>query len=117
VKLYAVRIFVFDFPRACDFYGGTLGLSERMRLDEAGWAEFDVGGVALGIERIDRNDPEADLVGRFVGISLSIEDMDAAYARLCAADVVFEAPPERQPWGGTLAHFRDPDGNVLTLIG
>jgi len=24
-------------------------------------------------------------------------------------------PPEKQPWGGILAPFRDPDGNVLTL--
>ncbi|MCC6917989.1 MAG: hypothetical protein IT548_02225 [Alphaproteobacteria bacterium] len=29
----------------------------------------------------------------------------------------FLAPPERQPWGGTLAHFRDPSGNGLTLLG
>lgn len=24
--------------------------------------------------------------------------------------------PETQPWGGTLAHIADPDGNVLTLV-
>jgi predicted enzyme related to lactoylglutathione lyase len=27
------------------------------------------------------------------------------------------APPEKQPWGGIVAHFRDPDGNVITLLG
>jgi hypothetical protein len=31
--------------------------------------------------------------------------------------VVFDGPPERQIWGGTLAHFRDHAGNVLTLLG
>jgi len=25
--------------------------------------------------------------------------------------------PEKQPWGGSLAPFRDPDGNVLTRAG
>ncbi len=25
--------------------------------------------------------------------------------------------PEEQPWGGILAHLRDPDGNILTLLG
>ena len=26
-------------------------------------------------------------------------------------------PPEKPPWGGILAPFRDPDGNVLTRAG
>lgn len=118
MKLYALRIFVTDFPRACAFYGGVLALPERFRDDAIGWAEYDVGGPALGIERVAPDDPEgAALVGRFLGLSLQIEDVDAAYAHLCASDVVFEGPPEKQPWGGMLAHFRDPDGNVLTLLG
>ena len=31
--------------------------------------------------------------------------------------VQFIEPPEKQPWGGVLAHLRDPDGNILTLLG
>jgi predicted enzyme related to lactoylglutathione lyase len=34
-----------------------------------------------------------------------------------AKGVHFTAPPEKQEWGGTLAHFEDPAGNVLTLVG
>ena len=30
--------------------------------------------------------------------------------------VRFVRPPKRQPWGGRLAHFSDPDGNVVTLL-
>jgi hypothetical protein len=33
-----------------------------------------------------------------------------------ACEIVL-APPEVMPWGGVLAHLRDPDGNVLTLVG
>jgi hypothetical protein len=29
----------------------------------------------------------------------------------------FVGPPEKEPWGGVLAHLRDPDGNILTLLG
>ena len=36
---------------------------------------------------------------------------------LLARGVEFLAPPQRMPWGGVLANFRDPDGNVLTLVG
>src|SRR4029450_10331043 len=41
----------------------------------------------------------------------------ATHRTLVARGVVFTAPPERQPWGGVLAHSRDPDGNVLSLLG
>ena len=44
-------------------------------------------------------------------------DIDAKHAELSAKGVDFLAPPERMPWGGVLAHFRDPEGNVLTLVG
>lgn len=46
MKLYAVRIFVRDWPAACKFYGTVLGLPERFRDDGLGWAEYDVGGRA-----------------------------------------------------------------------
>ena len=49
------------------------------------------------------------MVGRFVGVS--------AYETLAARGVDFVGPPEKQPWGGVLAHLRDPDGNILTLLG
>ena len=49
-------------------------------------------------------------------MSLAVADVEATYARLRARGVAFEARPERMPWGGVLAHFRDPDGNVLTLV-
>jgi len=42
---------------------------------------------------------------------------DHVYADLSAEGVTFDSAPERQPWGGASAHFRDPDGNVPTLLG
>ena len=118
MKLYAVRVFVRRWPEACRFYGDVLGLEQRFRDDTAGWAEYDVGGPCLGVERVDDGDTDGDaLVGRFLGISLQVEDIEAAHRRLAARGVRFTAPPERQPWGGWLAHFRDPDGNELTLLG
>ena len=51
-----------------------------------------------------------------MGVSLRVDDIAAAYEELRSRGVEFETPPEKQPWGGTLAHFRDPCGNVLTLF-
>lgn len=118
MELYAVRIFVRDWPRACAFYGETLGLTERFRNDEIGWAEYDIGGPCFGVERVRPGDQEGEsLVGRFLGVSLKVDDIEGVYESLKAKGVVFTSPPERQAWGGALAHFQDPDGNGLTLLG
>ena len=118
MKLYAVRVFVRKWDDACQFYRDRLGLPERFRNNELGWAEFDLGGPCLGVERVDAEDRDAaNLVGRFVGVSLQTEDIETAYSRLRENGVRFRAPPEQQPWGGKLAHFVDPDDNVLTLLG
>jgi predicted enzyme related to lactoylglutathione lyase len=52
-----------------------------------------------------------------VGCSIEVEDIQATYSKLVAKGVHFTAPPEKQEWGGTLAHFEDTAGNVLTLVG
>jgi uncharacterized glyoxalase superfamily protein PhnB len=55
--------------------------------------------------------------GGFLGISLQVDDIDASYRELSARGVRFISPPQKMRWGGTLAHFKDPSGNVLTLLG
>ena len=118
MQLYAVRIFVRQWPEACAFYGDTIGLTERFRNDEIGWAEYDLGGPCFGVERVRPGDTEGEaLVGRFVGVSLRVDDIDAVYKSLSDKGVLFLGPPEKQDWGGSLAHFQDPDANVLTLLG
>jgi uncharacterized glyoxalase superfamily protein PhnB len=80
--------------------------------------QFNLGGAELGLERCDPDDAEAaELVGRFVGTSIAVDDLDAVYAALVDTGVEFTGPPEKQPWGGVLAHFKDPGGNVQTLLG
>lgn len=117
-KLYAVRVFVTDWERALRFYTETLGIPVAFRSDELGWAQLATGEGQLALERTAPDDDEAqDLVGRFVGVSLEVADIDATYETLVGRGVSFLGPPAKQPWGGVLAHLRDPDGNVVTLIG
>jgi len=117
-KLYAIRIFSSRWDDALRFYRDVIGLPVTFSDADMGWAQFDVGGCFIGLERAAADDAEGeDLVGRFVGVSLMVDDIAATYDALTRKGVEFLAPPERQPWGGVLAHFRDPDGNVLTLLG
>ena len=118
LKLCVLRVWVTDWPRAVDFYENTLELPPKYRDEKLGWAEFDIGGPGLGIERVAADDPEAGHhVGRFVGATFAVDDIHAKYEQLKAKGVQFDEPPQTQPWGGILAHFKDPDGNVLTLLG
>lgn len=112
MKLTYARLFVDDLEAARRFYRDTLGLSELWTWNDLACG-YDVGPTLL-VEMTDGQHPEE--VGRFAGLSLEVEDIAAAHQRLLAAGVEFTHPPTKQPWGGTLAHFKDPSGNVLTLV-
>ena len=114
-SLSAVRIFVDDLERARHFYGDTLELRETSATPE--WAVFDIDGKELIIEKVPPDDPEHDLVGRFLAVSFEVDDIEAAYRKLTTKGVSFPEPPKKQGWGGTLAFPSDPDGNILTLVG
>ena len=114
-SLSAVRIFVDDLDRARRFYRDVLELEEK----PAGpyWAVFDIDGRDIILEAVAADDPERALVGRLLAVSFAVDDIDGAYRNLVAKGVFFPAPREVQPWGGILAFPRDPDGNILTLVG
>ena len=117
-KIHGVRVFVTDWEKALEFYSETLDMPIAFAASEAGWAELDTGAAHLALERVDPSDAEAaDLTGRFVAVSLKVEDIQATYDELTARGVEFLGPPEEHSWGGVLAHLRDPEGNVLTLLG
>ena len=47
---------------------------------------------------------------------LGVEDIHGEHQRLTAAGVEFLRPPEQEHWGGWVATFKDPDGNVLQML-
>ena len=117
-KLYAIRVFSYKWQESLAFYRDTIGFPLAFADEEMGWAQFNLGAAHLGLERLGPDDPESkELVGRFVGTSIEVGDIAAIYDALVAKGVEFTGPPEKQEWGGTLAHFKDPDGNILTLLG
>ncbi len=115
-RLWYINIFSGNFDAAISFYRDVLGLTLRFKEDEHGYASFDTGQVGFSVARVT---PDADnysaLVGRFTGIGLSVDDLDAEYERLSSMGVAFSMPPTQQPWGGYMAIVKDPDGNELYL--
>ena len=86
-------------------------------MPEMNAAGFNAGSAELIVEEEDPAGEDGDLIGRFAGVSLQVDDIDAVYKSLSAKGVHFHGAPEKQVWGGTLAHFDDPAGNTLTLVG
>jgi len=106
-----VNVFVSDFADSLAFYKDTLGLTANVDDEAFGYASFQAGPISFGIAQTD----DTDLVGRHTGVGFMVDDIDAAYQTMSGAGVEFEMPPTAQPWGGTLALFKDPDGNVFYL--
>lgn len=106
-----VNVFVSDLGASIAFFKDVLGLKLRMGDEAFGYASFDGGPISFGLAKTD----DAELVGRHTGVGFMVDDIDVAYAALKDKGVDFEMPPTQQPWGGVLALFKDPDGNVYYL--
>jgi len=115
-RIWYVNVFTRDLARAVAFFRDTLGFPLEFEHAEFGYASFAPEGLRLGLARVDPKDPEqASVVGRHTGIGFGVPDLDAAHRDLAAKGVAFPMPPTRQAWGGYLATFADPDGNVFYL--
>ena len=106
-----VNVNVSNFDVALDFYTNIVGLTVNAADPEFGYASFNAGSIAMGIAQTD--DP--NLVGKHTGIGFIVKDIDAEYERMLKLGVEFDKPPTKQPWGGVLALFKDPDGNIFYL--
>jgi catechol 2,3-dioxygenase-like lactoylglutathione lyase family enzyme len=117
VNLNTARVFVRDLAAARHFYAEGLGLALRAHDAARGYCVFDAGNVELVIEAVpaDAQAEDQALVGRFTGLSFRVPSVHVAHQDLAQRGVVFTAAPERQFWGGTLATFRDPDGNQFQI--
>ena len=105
-------VFVTDYRRAVEFYGGTLGLEQSQEYGRIPGGEFETGNLTLQVL-------DAAAVGREFApsgspIALRVADVADARAELEGAGVEF--------LGETIdsgvchqAPFKDPDGNVLIL--
>jgi catechol 2,3-dioxygenase-like lactoylglutathione lyase family enzyme len=105
-------VFVTDFPRARDFYAGTLGLEQSEDYERIPGGEFETGTLTLQI--LDAAAIGRDFAPNASPIALRVDDVEAARAELTSQGVEFLG--ETMDSGVCLqAPFKDPDGNVLIL--
>ncbi len=117
-KVDTLRIVVRDLNEAMAFYQQGIGIAVMSFDEELGWADLDMGeGITTRHEWDYPFSGEfRTRVGRFLGISLAVEDLQSTYEKLSARGVIFVKVPQRHASGTLVAHLQDPSGNVLTFI-
>lgn len=119
-RLSLVILAVRELARARRFYDGSFGWA--VAVDAPVYVEYALpGGMRLGLYRHDgfAKNTGAPATPRLAAhttateLYLTVDDPDAAVARLEAQGATCRSPRAPRPWGDTAAYFEDPDGNVV----
>lgn len=113
-RVWVSSVSVSDFDRALAFYRDALGFPVQLEARNFGWMEVGPDEPLCKIGLSLSEDPKEVVTRR--GIVLEVEDMDAFAERLRAHNVKFTREPTKQPWGGVVADFLDPDGNEIEAV-
>jgi len=106
---------VHDAERAIAFFRDVVGLELQFSDPSFHYARFDAG---IGFAVNSGGEPKAEdapFAERLTGIGFVVEDLDTAYLEMKARGARFTMEPSRQPWGGYMAMFADPEGNLFYL--
>jgi predicted enzyme related to lactoylglutathione lyase len=102
-----------NLDRLSAFYRDTLGLtphSIKPHIVSFAWEGMRLSIVPHSQVKGQARDPHR------VMVNLGVADIHTTHARLAAKGVHFIRKPGQEKWGGWIATFTDPDGNILQLM-
>ncbi|PEI39967.1 hypothetical protein COL87_25790 [Bacillus pseudomycoides] len=124
LKLLQIRLLVKDFKKSAVFYRDLLEFPVSWYEENMEYALFNNGETK--IELVSRN-VMAELVGegnkpleaesqsKFL-LQFEVEDVDQIYNRFKEKGIEFvNEPHDREEWRARVAHFRDPDDNLIEI--
>ncbi len=110
-----VTVVVKDLNKSLRFFRDKIGLRLAFYDKKHKWVCFDAGRTAFSLTT-PWNREAKKLIGRRTGLSFYVDDIEQTVKALKKKHVRFNFPPRKQPWGGLLANFSDPDGNRYFLL-
>nr|MDH3099895.1 VOC family protein [Bacillus velezensis]WGE01128.1 VOC family protein [Bacillus velezensis] len=124
MKLPQIRLLVNDFKKSVEFYKDLLGLPISWLEKEMEYALFDNGETKIELlsrENMaeivgeERKSLDGDAQSRFL-LQFKVEDVDKTYDYLHKQGIkCVNEPHDRQEWRARVAHFRDPDNNLIEI--
>jgi lactoylglutathione lyase len=118
MRLTHARLLVEDFPACFRFYRDVVGLEPTWGAEDGTYADFLAGGATLALFVRSGMDGRSKLRPPGDGSMLvfEVDDVDAVAERVRSGAAALEAEPHDEPdWGIRVAHFRDPEGNLLEI--
>ena len=112
-RVTAVMLGVRDLAPALEFYKGKLGLQVIMQ--EPSLALLQCGTVMLGLSRGHVN--LAAHVAGATEVVFGVDNVRAAHKALSAQGITFMTEPRQATPTDWVAHFKDPDGHLLSVFG
>lgn len=124
MNLSYVVVYVPDVPGALAFYETAFGLRRRFLHESGQFGELDTGTTVLAFTahalaseavplRYRPLSPAEDAAG--FELTLTTDDVAAAFDRAVGAGALAVAAPHDTPWGQTVAYVRDHVGTAVGL--
>jgi catechol 2,3-dioxygenase-like lactoylglutathione lyase family enzyme len=112
-RISNIMLGVRDLDQALAFYNGKLGLPVTMQLAQL--ALLNAGPIGLGLST--GHIRMAPHVAGASEVVFQVEHVRAAYASLQQQGITFLNEPRPATPTDFVAHFRDPDGHLLSIFG
>ncbi len=113
MKLNTIRIPCINLAASEAHYSDVLGWRKIFGSSEHGYVGYQLDNVAVLLELEETGEFES---GRYLGFSVSVANLQDYYLLGLQRGVEFTGPPEKQPWGGTMTHIRDCNGNTFSIV-
>lgn len=123
MTLDGAMLYVPDVAATVLFYEAAFGLKLRFMDKEEHHAQMDTGAATIAFA----NESMASDMGltltpnratnnaSAIQLLFVTDDIEAAFARVAAADGVIVNPPTTKPWRQTLGHVRDNNGVLIEI--
>lgn len=123
MKLLQIRLLTEDFKKSLAFYRDVLEFPVLYGEESMEYVLFDNGETKIEIlSLLAMYEAIGETVGTTIGaaskflLNLKVDSVDVTYAALQAKGVSFINEPQDKPdWNARVAHFRDPDGNLIEI--